>query len=296
VWPEFAGPVIRWEAWADIVAISPRPPRIAVAIPCYNEAGAVEAVVKEWQAALPEVEIVVFDNNSSDGTGAIARRLGVRVVEVREQGKGHAVRAIFEDLADRDAIILVDGDGTYPADHARALLEPVLSGLADMTVGNRRPVAELGAMSPIRGLGNVLIGAAFAVLIGPGTRDLLSGYRVFGRRFREVVRPRSVGFEIEAELVSQAVGQGLRVVEVDVPYRPRIAGTASKLRAFSDGRRILGTILFQGLRFRPWRILCLLALPIAGVGLVMGSWPMVLVGASLLVAAVVSAVWVAIRG
>ncbi len=280
------GQVIRREARADIVATSPRPPRIAVAIPCYNEAGAVEAVVAEWRAALPEAELVVFDNNSSDGTGAIARRLGIRVVEVREQGKGHAVRAIFEDLADRDAIVLVDGDGTYPAEFARQLLEPVVAGRADMTVGNRRPVAELGAMSPIRGVGNVLIGAAFAVLIGTGTRDLLSGYRVFGRRFREVVRPRSSGFEIEAELVSQAVARGLSVVEVEVPYRPRIAGTASKLRAFRDGRRILGTIVVQSLRFRPWRPLGLIALSVAVVGLVLGSWPIGLVAGALVVLAV----------
>ncbi len=267
-----------------------------MAIPCYNEAGAVETVVAEWRAALPEAEVVVFDNNSSDGTGAIARRLGVRVVEVPEQGKGYAVRAIFEDLADRDAVILVDGDGTYPAEFARALLEPVLAGLADMSVGNRKPVAELGAMSPIRGIGNVLIGAAFAILIGPGTRDLLSGYRVFGRRFREVVRPRSAGFEIEAELVSQAVARWLKVVEVDVPYRPRIAGTASKLRAFRDGRRILVTILWQSLRFRPWRPLVLLALPIAVVGLAMGSWPVILAASALIVSAVASRVWASIRG
>ena len=148
-----------------------------------------------------------------------------------------------------------------------------------MVVGARRPVAELGAMSPVRGLGNVLIGSAFAVLIGPGTGDLLSGYRVFGRRFREVVRPRSTGFEIEAELSGQAVARGLRVVEVAVPYHPRIAGTASKLRAFRDGcadprRRSSG----QGLRFRPWRPLLVLAAPVALVGLALGSWPVVLVG------------------
>ena len=267
-----------------------------MAIPCYNEAGAMEAVVAEWRGALPEAEIVVFDNNSSDGTGAIARRLGVRVVEVREQGKGHAVRAIFEDLADRDAVILVDGDGTYPADRARGLLEPVLAGRADMTVGNRRPVAELGAMSPIRGFGNVLIGSAFFVLIGPGTRDLLSGYRVFSRHFRAIIHPRSTGFEIEAELVGQAVARGLRVVELDVPYRPRIAGTASKLRAFRDGRRILATILQQGLRFRPWRTLLGLALPVGLAGLAIGSWPLGLVGAALLVAALASAAWCAFRG
>ena len=281
------------EVAADIVTTSAERPTIAVAIPCYNEAGAVEAVVAEWRASLPEAEIVVFDNNSGDGTGAIARRLGVRVVEVREQGKGHAVRAIFEDLADRDAVILVDGDGTYPADAARSLLEPILAGRADMTVGNRRPVAELGAMSPIRGFGNLLIGSAFFVLIGPGSRDLLSGYRAFGRHFREVVQPRSAGFEIEAELVGQAIARGLRVVEFDVPYRPRIAGTASKLRAFRDGRRILGTILLQSLRFRPWRPLMALAVPVALVGLAIGSWPVVWVASTLLFAAVALAIRVA---
>jgi glycosyltransferase involved in cell wall biosynthesis len=284
------------EARGVIVAISPERQTIAVAIPCFNEAGAVEAVVAEWREALPEAEIVVFDNNSSDGTGAIARRLGVRVVEVREQGKGHAVLAIFEDLADRDAVILVDGDGTYPADAARALLEPVLEGRADMTVGNRKPVAELGAMSPIRGFGNLLIGVAFTVLIGPGTRDLLSGYRVFNRRFREVVIPRSTGFEIEAELVSQAVARGLRVVEIDVPYRPRIAGTASKLRAFRDGRRILFAILRQSFRLRPWRPLFLLASVVGLVGLVVGLMAVIVAGAALLIAGIATLVVAAIRG
>ncbi len=269
---------------------------IAVAIPCYNEAAAVEAVVTEWRAALPEAELVVFDNNSTDGTGALARRLGVRVVEVRDQGKGHAVRAIFEDLADREVVLLVDGDGTYPARSARALLEPVLAGRADMTIAARRPVDAPGAMSPLRGLGNLLIGAAFAVLIGPGTSDLLSGYRAFGRRFREVVRPRSAGFEIEAELSGQAAARGLRVVEVPVPYHPRIAGTASKLRLFRDGGRILGAILMQGLRLRPWRPLLALAAPIALAGLLLGSTPTLLVAATLGVAAMAPLAWATTRG
>jgi len=279
---------------ADIVPdSSEQRSTIAVAIPCYNEAAAVEAVVAAWRAALPGAEIVVFDNNSSDGTGAIARRLGVRVVEVRDQGKGHAVRAIFEDLADREVVVMVDGDGTYPADLAPILIEPVLAGRADMVVGARRPVASPGAMSPIRGAGNLLIGSAFRLLIGPGTRDLLSGYRVFGRHFREVVRPRSTGFEIEAELAGQAVARSLRVVEIPVPYHPRIAGTASKLRALRDGRRIVLAILAQSLRARPWRPLLALAAPIAVVGLALGSSPTVLVAGTLAVAAVASLAWAA---
>ncbi|GAC1475520.1 MAG: hypothetical protein NVSMB9_28250 [Isosphaeraceae bacterium] len=239
--------------------------RVAVAIPCYNEAGAVPTVIAQWRAALPDAEIVIFDNNSTDGTGVAARGLGVRVVEVPRQGKGYAVRSIFETLRDRDAVVLVDGDGTYPAEHVGPLLASVLSGAADMAVGARRPVAELGAMTPVRSLGNRLIGIAFRVLIGPGTSDLLSGYRVFGPRFLQSVSPRSRGFEIETELASEAVARRMRVVEIAVPYRPRIAGTASKLRVFRDGRRILVTILAQGVRLRPWRLVFLLALGVAAL-------------------------------
>jgi glycosyltransferase involved in cell wall biosynthesis len=236
----------------------PTSPRIAVAIPCFNEAAAIASVIAQFRAALPEAEIVVCDNNSIDGTGAIASESGARVVEVPDQGKGYVVRAIFAALADRDAVVLVDGDGTYPADAVGALLGPILEGTADMTVGARRPVAGAGAMTAVRGLGNVLIRASFRLLIGRGTGDLLSGYRVFGRGFRETVRLRSEGFEIETELASEAVAKHLRVVEIEVPYHPRIAGTESKLRALRDGWRILRTIIAQGLRLRPWRLMLLI--------------------------------------
>jgi glycosyltransferase involved in cell wall biosynthesis len=250
-----------------------QPPRVAVAIPCHNEAAAVAVVVGQWRQALPAAEVVIFDNDSTDGTGALARGLGVRVVEVPARGKGHAVRAIFEALRDRDAVVLVDGDGTYSAECVGALLGPVLSGAADMAVGARRPVAGAGAMAPVRGFGNLVIGAAFRLLIGPGTGDLLSGYRVFGPSFLRAVVPRSRGFEIETELASEAVARRMRVVEVPVPYWPRIAGTSSKLRAFRDGRRILATIVVQGLRLRPWRFFGLLALAAgAALGLIVTRW------------------------
>ena len=227
---------------------------IAVAIPCYNEAAALTVVVTAWREALPEAEIVVFDNNSTDGTGDLARRLGIRVVAVPEQGKGHAVRAAFRELGDRDAVILVDGDGTYPASKARDVLAPILGGSADMTIGARVPVADAGAMSPVRGLGNVLIRGAFRVLIGRGPGDLLSGYRGFSRSFLASVALRSSGFEIETELAGEAVARGMRTVEVPVPYYPRIAGSTSKLRAFRDGRRIMVMIVALALRLRPWRV------------------------------------------
>ena len=265
---------------------------IAIAIPCYNEAAAVEAVIAAWREALPEGEIVLFDNNSTDGTGTIARVLGVRVVDVPEQGKGHAVRAIFATLADRPAVVIVDGDGTYPADRVADLLRPVIEGRADMAVGARRPVAAPGAMSLIRGLGNVLIPSAFHLLIGPGNRDLLSGYRVFSPRFLREVRLRSAGFEIETELASEAVARRMRVVEVPVPYHPRIAGTESKLRAFRDGRRILTMILVQSARLRPWRLLGAIGVPLALIAVLMRSQSLLLVAGTVLVAAVAPAAWV----
>jgi glycosyltransferase involved in cell wall biosynthesis len=240
--------------------------RIAVAIPCYNEAAAVATVVASFRAALPEAEVIVFDNNSTDGTGDIARGLGVRVVGVPKQGKGHAVRTAFATLAGCDVILLTDGDGTYPAGAAPLLVAPILEGTAEMTVGARQPLPGAGAMTITRGLGNRLIRAAFHLLIGPGNTDLLSGYRAFSRRFRDEVQLRSSGFEIETELAGEAAARGLRVLEVSVPYHPRIAGTTSKLRAFRDGRRILATIIKLGIRLRPLRLIVLGAVPLIVLG------------------------------
>ena len=231
-----------------------RTPSISVAIPCFNEAKAIASVVREWKTALPEAEIIVFDNGSTDGGADLAREAGAKVEFVSERGKGNVVRVIFALLIDRDAVVMVDGDGTYPAKEVGPLIIPILTGEADMTVGARRPVAELKAMSPVRGFGNVLIRFAFLVLIGRGPGDLLSGYRVFGPRFLANVRPNSRGFEIETELTAEAIAHDLKIVEVAVSYHPRVAGTSSKLRAFRDGFRILMTILNRSARLRPIRL------------------------------------------
>jgi len=230
-------------------------PRIAVAIPCFNEAPAIGTVIAQFRTSLPGAELVVFDNNSTDGTSDVARQQGVRVEAVAEQGKGHVVRAAFALLGDRDVVLLVDGDGTYPAEAAPLLVASVLEEAADMVVGARQPELGAGAMSPVRGLGNLLIRSAFRLLIGKGTGDLLSGYRAFSPRFLRTVTLRSEGFEIETELAIEAVTKKLPTLEVSVPYRPRIAGTVSKLHAFRDGWRILKTILVHGLRRDPARVI-----------------------------------------
>jgi glycosyltransferase involved in cell wall biosynthesis len=242
----------------DLAAVPPAeepPPRIAVAIPCFNEAAAIRGVIVQFRAALPGAEILVLDNNSTDGTAAAARAEGARVEFVKDQGKGHAVRFALALLSDRDAVVLVDGDGTYPPAAAPLLVAPVLDGAADMVVGARQPERGARAMSPVRGLGNVLIQSAFRLLIGKSVGDLLSGYRAFSRRFLQTVSLRSEGFEIETELAIAAVTKRLRTLEVSVPYRPRIAGTVSKLNAFRDGRRILRTIVAEGLRREPARVI-----------------------------------------
>ena len=138
--------------------------RIAVAIPCFNEAAAIASVIESIPSRASEAEIVVFDNNSTDGTGEIARGLGIRVIDVAEQGKGHVVRAAFGALGDFDVVVLTDGDGTYPAESAPLLVGPLLVDAADMAVGARRPVPGTGAMSPVRGFGNLLIRVGFSDL------------------------------------------------------------------------------------------------------------------------------------
>ena len=253
-----------------------RSQRIAVAIPCFNEAAAIASVISEWRYTLPNAEIVVFDNNSNDGTAAIAQGLGSRVISVPSQGKGYVVREIFRTLKDRDAVVMIDGDGTYSAANANELIDPVLSGEVDLSVGIRRPVNEPGAMSPIRGFGNLVIGLAFRVLIGPGTTDLLSGYRVFGATSLQTFAIRSRGFEIETELASESVSRRLKVFEAPVIYRPRIEGTTSKLRAFRDGRRILKTIVKQSLRLRPWRLIGVAAVVLAAL-----AWAVLMISQSI---------------
>jgi glycosyltransferase involved in cell wall biosynthesis len=245
------------------------PPRVAVAIPCYNEAAVIREVVERWRRVLPDADIVVFDNNSADDTAIEARMAGARVETVPARGKGHVMRAVFERLRDRPAVIVTDGDGTYPPELGPALLAPVLSGACEMSVGRRRPVPVQGTpgMAPVRQMGNRLLRGMFRVLLGRGPGDLLSGYRVFSPRMLHEVHPRSRGFEIETELTAQAVARGYRVAEVDVPYFPRAVGTTSKLRAGRDGLRIIQAMVVLALRLRTYRIAALAVLGLMVIGL-----------------------------
>jgi glycosyltransferase involved in cell wall biosynthesis len=215
--------------------------KIAVLVPCYNEEVAVAKVVGDFRAALPGATVYVFDNNSTDNTAAAARAAGAEVFQERHQGKGFVVRRMFTDV-EADVFVLVDGDATYHAPSAPAMVERLLTDRLDMVVGNRIDQEEAAYRAGHR-TGNRLLTSFVAYVFGPSFKDMLSGYRVFSRRFVKSFPVLSGGFEIETELTIHALELGLPAAEIDTPYYSRPVGSASKLNTWRDGFRILRTIV-----------------------------------------------------
>jgi glycosyltransferase involved in cell wall biosynthesis len=215
--------------------------RIAVLVPCFNEEAAVARVVGDFRKALPSADIFVYDNNSSDRTMAVAQEAGAIVRSERRQGKGHVVRRMFADV-DADIYVLVDGDATYDAASAPRMIETLLSERLDMVVGLRVDQA-VAAWRPGHRTGNRLLTGFISSVFGQAFKDILSGYRIFSRRFVKSFPVLSDGFEIETELTVHALELALPVAEIDTPYYPRPEGSVSKLNTYRDGLRILGTIL-----------------------------------------------------
>ncbi len=221
--------------------MTPPSPRIAVLVPCFNEEAAVARVVKDFRAALPTAEIYVYDNNSTDRTAAIARDAGAHVRSERRQGKGHVVRRMFADV-DADLYVLVDGDATYDAPSAPRMIERLVNEHLDMVVGLRVDQAQ-AAYRPGHRTGNWMLTNFLSSVFGQAFKDILSGYRVFSRRFVKSFPVLSDGFEIETELTVHALELALPVAEIETPYYARPEGSFSKLNTWQDGFRILGTIL-----------------------------------------------------
>ncbi|MBI3699376.1 MAG: glycosyltransferase [Afipia sp.] len=222
-------------------APDPAMPRVAVLVPCYNEEAAVGKVITDFQAALPTAAIYVYDNNSSDRTTAVARDAGAEVRSERRQGKGHVVRRMFADI-DADIYVLVDGDATYDAPSAPKMIARLMDDHLDMVVGFRVD-QEQAAYRPGHRTGNWMLTNFLASVFGQAFTDILSGYRVFSRRFVKSFPVLSDGFEIETELTVHALELALPVAEIETPYYARPEGSFSKLNTWRDGLRILGTIL-----------------------------------------------------
>jgi len=222
-----------------------------VLVPCFNEEAAVATVVADFRKALPSAEIFVYDNNSTDRTIAVARAAGAQVRSERRQGKGHVVRRMFADI-DADIYVLVDGDATYDAASAPRMIDALLSERLDMVVGLR---VDQAAAAYRRGhrTGNRTLTSFLSSVFGQAFKDILSGYRVFSRRFVKSFPVLSDGFEIETELSVHALELALPVAEVATPYYARPEGSFSKLNTWRDGYRILGTILKLYRSERPLR-------------------------------------------
>lgn len=246
-------------------------PSVAVLVPCYNEAVTIAKVVDDFKRVLPEATVYVYDNNSTDGTGDIARAHGAVVRTERRQGKGNVVRQMMRDI-DADYYVMVDGDDTYPAEAAPALLAPLMADEADMVVGDRLSNGTYGEENDraFHGFGNDLVRVLIKWIYGFEFSDVMTGYRAYNRVFAKTMPVLSPGFEIETELSIHAVDKRWRVAEVPVDYRDRPEGSESKLSTFSDGARVLMMILSLFKDYRPLALFGWLALLFCLLGLAAG--------------------------
>lgn len=245
----------------------PDAPRVAVLVPCFNEQVAIAKVVADFRAALPDARIFVYDNNSTDGTIAAARAAGAVVRTEPLQGKGHVVRRMFADI-EADVFLLVDGDDTYDAAVAPAMVRKLVDEQLDMVTGTRR-TELVEAYRRGHRLGNAVLTGLVRYIFGNRVSDMLSGYRAFSRRFVKSFPALAAGFETETEFTVHALELKMPIGEVVTAYRGRPAGSASKLRTYSDGLRILRTIVVLVKEERPLQFFAMagLALLLLGLGL-----------------------------
>lgn len=224
--------------------------RVAVLIPCFNEELTVAQVISQFRAELPGAAIYVFDNNSTDRTAELARDAGATIYFERRQGKGYVVQSMFHQV-DADVYVMVDGDATYPADAVHRLLAPVLRGEADMSVGSRLHAESRSQFKQLNQWANHLVLSILNFIFRVRLTDILSGYRVFNRRFVKGLPLFGGGFEIETEMTIKAVERGYRIAEIPIDLTHRPAGSHSKIRFMRDGFLILNTVLALFRDYKP---------------------------------------------
>ena len=225
---------------------------IAVLVPCYNEEVTIEKVIKDFKKELPDATIYVYDNNSVDKTAEIARANGAVVIRENKQGKGNVVRSMFYDI-DADYYIMVDGDDTYPAESVHDLLKPVMNGEADMCIGDRLSNGTYSKENkrPFHEFGNSIVRNTINFLFNSKLRDIMTGYRVFNKKFIKNIPVLSPKFEIETEMTLYALDKRFKIVEVEIDYRDRPAGSVSKLNTVGDGIKVIKTIITMLKDYKP---------------------------------------------
>lgn len=234
--------------------------QIAVLIPCYNESKTIEKVVKDFKTALPEATIYVYDNNSTDNTDKIAREAGAIVRYEYQQGKGNVIRSMFRDIQ-AECYLMIDGDDTYPAKHAREMVEQILNKKAEMVIGDRLSSTYFKENDrPFHNTGNRVVRGLINQLFNSNVNDIMTGYRAFSYAFVKTFPILSQGFEIETEMTIHALDKNLAIKNVIVDYRDRPEGSESKLNTVSDGVKVLSTIgkLFKN--YKPFQFLSLTSL------------------------------------
>ena len=240
--------------------------KIAVLIPCYNESATIAKVVQDYRAALPDAAIYVYDNNSTDGTDALARQAGAIVRYERRQGKGNVIRTMFREI-DADCYLMIDGDDTYPAEYARQMTDLVLNDSVDMVVGDRLSATYFTENKrPFHNLGNRMVRGLVNGIFKGNVTDIMTGYRAFSPLFVKSFPVLSAGFEIETEMTIHALDKNLHLVSVPVDYRDRPAGSVSKLSTYTDGFKVLKTIFNLYKDYRPLSFFGLFAALFALVG------------------------------
>ena len=243
--------------------------RIAVLIPCYNEAETIATVVEDFRRSLPNATIYVYDNNSTDKTAALARNSGAQVRVEGHQGKGNVVRRMFADI-DANIYVLVDGDDTYDAESAPILVRQLLQSQLDMVVGSRLTAFEDTAFPQGHRFGNRLLTGFVTMLFKQNLTDMLSGYRVLSRRFVKSFPALAAGFETETELTIHAMELRMPIAEIETPYKARPLGSESKLRTYHDGFRILLTVLGLFKKERPLVFFSTIFAVLATISLLLG--------------------------
>ena len=248
--------------------------KIAVLIPCYNQAKTIEKVVKDYKSVFPNSDIYVYDNNSNDKTDEIAKKAGAIVRYEYRQGKGNVIRTMFREI-DADCYLMIDGDDTYPKENAKEMCNLVLSGKADMVIGDRLSSTYFTENKrPFHNLGNKTVRFLINKLFKNNIKDIMTGYRAFSYEFVKSFPVLSKGFEIETEMTIHAVDKNFKLIEVPVTYRDRPEGSVSKLNTYSDGFKVLKTIATLFKEYKPAAffniisIICLIIALILGIPVV----------------------------
>ncbi len=245
--------------------------KIVILIPCLNEEITIGKVIHDFQDAIPEAKIIVFDNNSTDRTAAIVRECGAEVIPESRPGKGHVVASMFRKV-DADYYVIVDGDDTYSAEHVRKLLEPVMKEQADMAVAVRLAEYTATSFRPLHVFGNNLVRRLVNWIFKSNLSDIMSGYRVFSRELVQSIPILSSGFEVETEMTIRILDYGFRIKEVPLPYRERPEGSVSKLRTFHDGFRVLAEIARIAKAYKPFTFFGGIGLAFILAGGISGIW------------------------